>query len=93
MRRRLSMATVLASLLIALSTGVASAHGLTVQPPAQDEPAVSGPVSRAWAQAHCHAQAPEAATAASGGVVAFSPAGALPCSPDDTNPAGKVTGP
>ena len=91
--RRLSIATVLASLLIALSTGIASAHGLSVTPTGQDDAVVSGPVSQAWAQAHCQAAAPEAATAASGGVVVFTPAEALPCSPDDTNPGGQVTGP
>jgi hypothetical protein len=89
MVRRLSLATALAALIIALTSGVAAAHGLDVNPPGQTEAVVSGPVSQAWAQAHCQAAAPEKATAASGGVVVFTPAEALPC-PPEPNPGGQI---
>lgn len=89
MGRRFSVATALAALLIALSTGVAAAHGLTVSPRGQSEPVVQGPVSNAWAQAHCQAAAPETATAVSGGVVVFNPAEKLDCG-EVQNPGGRT---
>ena len=70
----------------------AAAHSQTVTPPSSDAPVVIGPISKAWAQAHCHAMAPAVVAAASGGVVAFSPAAALPCPANVTNPGGQVTG-
>lgn len=71
----------------------ALAHTQTVSPPGQEEPVLlSDPISRPFAQAHCHAEAPAVVAAASGGVVSFSPAGALPC-PAVANPGGQVTGP
>jgi hypothetical protein len=70
----------------------AAAHTQTVTPPGQD-PVVSGPIAVPWVQGHCHAQAPAVTAEASGGVVVFSPQGALPCSDTITNPGGQVTGP
>jgi hypothetical protein len=70
----------------------AAAHTQTVTPPGQD-PVVSGPIAVPWVQGHCHAQAPAVTAEASGGVVVFSPQGALPCSDEITNPGGQVTGP
>lgn len=60
-----------------------------VQPPGQDEPTVTGPISKPWAQAHCHAASPAVVTDASGGVVSFPPGTALPC-PDVENPGGQI---
>ncbi len=71
----------------------AAAHSQTVTPPAQDGPVVIGPISKGWAQAHCHAMAPAVVAAASNGVVVFTPAGALPCPSNVMNPGGQVTGP
>lgn len=70
----------------------AAAHTQTVTPPGQDA-VVSGPIAVPWVQGHCHAQAPAVTAEASGGVVLFSPQGALPCSDTITNPGGQVTGP
>lgn len=89
MARSFSVATALAALLIALTTGVAAAHGLEIRPHGQNEPVVEGPVSQAWAQAHCQAEAPETATAVSGGVVVFTPAEALDCE-EEQNPGGQI---
>ncbi len=69
--------------------GPAGAHGQVVQPPAHEEPVVSGPISKAWAQAHCNAASPGIVSDASNGVVAFPPGAALPC-PDIANPGGQV---
>jgi hypothetical protein len=52
---------------------------------------LNDPIARPWIQGHCHAQAPAVVSGASGGVVSFSPAGALPCPPLE-NPGGQVTG-
>ena len=71
----------------------AAAHSQTVTPPAKDGPVVTGPISKAWAQAHCHAAAPAVVAGASDGVVVFSPQAALPCPSTVTNPGGEVTGP
>jgi hypothetical protein len=71
----------------------ALAHRQTVAPPGQDEPVLlNDPISQPFAQAHCHAQSPAVVAAASGGVVSFSPAGALQCDPVE-NPGGQITGP
>lgn len=77
------------ALLIILSAGSASAHTQTVQPPAQDAPTVSGPISNSWAQAHCHANAPTVVADASDGVVTFTPGAPKPCGPIP-NPGGQV---
>jgi hypothetical protein len=85
-----------AALLGALALAVvpaAQAHTQTVNPPGQGEPGiVSDPISKPFAQAHCHAEAPAVVADASNGVVSFSPAGALPC-PSVANPGGQTTGP
>jgi hypothetical protein len=71
----------------------ALAHTQTVNPPGQGDPGiVADPISKPFAQAHCHAQSPAVVAEASNGVVAFSPAGALPC-PPVANPGGQTTGP
>lgn len=71
----------------------AFAHTQTVNPPGQGEPGiVSDPISKPFAQAHCHAAAPAIVATASDGVVSFTPAGALPC-PPVANPGGQTTGP
>jgi hypothetical protein len=71
----------------------ALAHTQTVTPPGQEEPVLlSDPISRSFAQAHCHAEAPAVVAEASGGVVSFSPPGSLAC-PPVANPGGQVTGP
>lgn len=86
--RRLAIlvATFALSLIMAVPAG---AHTQTVTPPSKGEPIVQGPISNAWAQAHCNAQAPAVTGEASGGVVQFNPQGALPC-PATPNPGGQV---
>lgn len=71
----------------------AAAHSQRVTPPGQGEVVVSGPISNAWAQAHCHAMAPAVVAGASDGVVVFSPQEPLSCPSTVTNPGGQVTGP
>ena len=75
--------------LLAITAAPALAHTQTVQPPSKESPVVSGPISNAFAQAHCNAQSPALVADASGGVVIFSPQGALPC-PAVANPGGQV---
>lgn len=75
--------------LLTVGAAPALAHGQTVQPPSKDSPVVSGPISNAWAQAHCNAQAPAVTAEASGGVVIFTPQAALPCTAVP-NPGGQV---
>lgn len=71
-----------------MGTGApALAHSQTVQPPGQD-PVVTGPISKAWARAHCASQAPAVVSSASGSVVSFLPVEAL-CYPV-ANPGGQV---
>lgn len=67
----------------------AGAHSQTVEPPSKTSPVVSGPVSNAWAQAHCNAASPGIVGEASNGVMTFTPASALPC-PPTPNPGGQV---
>lgn len=67
----------------------AAAHGQVVQPPSHSEPTVSGPISNAWARAHCESAAPGVVGEASNGVVTFSPAGPRPCT-GVPNPGGQV---
>ena len=78
--------------LLALATGAVSAHSQTVNPNGNGD-GFTKPISKPWAQAHCHAQAPAVVSGASNGVVAFNPATALPCPAHVTNPGGQVTGP
>jgi hypothetical protein len=66
-----------------------AAHSQIVTPPGADDPAVSGPISRGWAQAHCNAESPSVVAERSGGVVQFLPGTALPC-PETANPGGHV---
>ena len=80
-----------ALLLAVAGAGSALAHSQVVQPPSQDTPVVSGPISNPWAQAHCHAASPAIVADASNGVVRFTPAAALPC-PAVPNPGGQVHG-
>jgi len=80
-----------ALLLAVAGAGSALGHSQVVQPPSQDTPVVSGPISNPWAQAHCHAASPAIVADASNGVVSFSPAAALPC-PAVPNPGGQVHG-
>jgi hypothetical protein len=77
--RKLIVASLIVALLLATTAVAASAHRLTVEPPGQQEAVFDDAVSTGWAQAHCNAEAPEQATANSGGVVTFTPAEALPC--------------
>jgi hypothetical protein len=87
--RRLIGTWVLAVAFLSLTAAPALAHAQKVHPPNQDNPVVSGPISQAWAQAHCNAQAPAVTGQASGGVVIFTPQEALPC-PATSNPGGQV---
>lgn len=92
MKRSLYSLVAALALLAAMAVPVA-AHSQTVTPPGQDAAVVSGPISKAWAQAHCHAAAPAVVAGASNGVVVFTPPAALPCTPDLKNPGGQSTGP
>ena len=87
--RRLTSIWIATLALLALTAAPALAHSQTVQPPSKESPVVSGPISNAWAQAHCSAQSPAVVADASGGVVTFSPLGPLPC-PALPNPGGQV---
>jgi hypothetical protein len=90
------MRKVIAAVTVAFAFAVvpaALAHTQTVNPPGQGDPGiVSDPISKPFAQAHCHAASPAVVATASNGVVSFSPAGALPC-PPVANPGGQTTGP
>ena len=79
-----------ASLLALLIAGSALAHTQTVNPNGAGE-GFTKPISKAWAQAHCHAASPALVNEASNGVVQFLPAGALPC-PTMPNPGGQIHG-
>jgi hypothetical protein len=89
MKRMLSLIGAIA--LTAMLVVPVAAHTQTVIPASGDEPVVSGPISKAWAQAHCQANAMYVVYDASNGVVAFNPPVALICS--SANPGGQVTGP
>ena len=92
MKRSLFSLVAAIALLAAMAVPVA-AHSQTVTPPGQDDPVVMGPISKMWAQAHCHAAAPGVVAEASGGVVVFTPAEALECKDEWLNPGGQITGP
>ena len=87
---RLVRALVVASLLALLTAGSALAHTQTVNPNGNGE-GFTKPISKAWAQAHCHAASPALVSEASNGVVQFVPAAALPC-PAVPNPGGQIHG-
>jgi hypothetical protein len=89
--RRVTLGASTALLLAAAVAGPAAAHSQTVLPPPKDAPVVSGPISKAWGQAHCNAAAPAIVADSSNGVVSFRPAAALPC-PLVENPGGQVHG-
>lgn len=87
-RRRALALTATGVVLVVGMAGPASAHTKIIQPPAHEDPVVSGPISQPWAQAHCNAASPEVVYEASG-VVQFAPGTALPC-PPVANPGGQV---
>ncbi|HET9457361.1 MAG TPA: hypothetical protein VFO78_08470 [Candidatus Limnocylindrales bacterium] len=89
--RRAGLAASTALLLLGAVAAPVAAHSQTVQPPSKDAPVVSGPISNAWAQAHCNAASPSLVADRSNGVVSFLPAGTLPC-PAVPNPGGHVHG-
>lgn len=87
--RRTLAAAAASSLLVLAVAGSVLGHSQIVQPPSHDEPVVVGPISKAWAQAHCNSAAPATVANASDGVVRFLPGAALPC-PAIANPGGQV---
>jgi hypothetical protein len=87
---RFARALAIAATLLALSTATVAAHSQTVNPNGNGD-GFTKPISNAWAQAHCNAQSPSIVADRSNGVVAFNPAGALPC-PPVPNPGGQVHG-
>ncbi len=94
LRARTATLTLGLALAAALAVAApAAGHSQTVTPPSSDTPVVVGPISKGWAQAHCHAMAPAVVATASDGVVVFTPGAALPCPANVTNPGGQVTGP
>src|SRR5918993_753745 len=90
--KRLLLTVALAGVGAISMASPAAGHTQEVTPPGKD-PVVSGPIAVPWVQGHCQAQAPAVTAEASGGVVVFTPQGALPCSDEITNPGGQVTGP
>jgi hypothetical protein len=87
--RRTIVATAGGSWLVLAVAASALGHSQIVQPPSHDEPVVIGPISKAWAQAHCNASSPAIVADRSDGVVRFLPGAALPC-PPIANPGGQV---
>ncbi|NJD28947.1 MAG: hypothetical protein FIA92_11695 [Chloroflexi bacterium] len=79
-----------ASLLALVTASTALGHSQTVDPNGNGD-GFTKPISKAWAQAHCHAASPAIISEASNGVVQFLPAGALPC-PAVPNPGGQIHG-
>jgi hypothetical protein len=75
---RLVLTLAVVTLLVFASVTTVSAHGLTIEPQ-PGKITFDQPVSTDWAQAHCNAQGPAAATGNSNGVVTFTPAEELPC--------------
>lgn len=75
-------------LLLTLAVSSAAAHSQIVTPTGQDA-VVSGPISNAWAQAHCRSNAPNVVADASDRVVQFLPAANFPC-PEVPNPGGQI---
>jgi hypothetical protein len=83
---KITRALLLAATMLVLSVATAAAHTQTVTPNGEG---FTKPISKAWAQAHCNAQSPAIVADASGGVVQFLPAAALPC-PTVANPGGQI---
>jgi hypothetical protein len=88
-RRTVYRAATAALLAAALASGTAAAHSITVTPNGNGDGFGPRQISKAWAQAHCHAASPGHIAESSGGVVQFLPAGALAC-PAFPNPGGQV---
>lgn len=88
--RTITRAASIATILLALAAGSASAHQLTVDPNGNGD-GFTRPISRAWAQAHCNAESPSIVADRSNGVVAFPPGTSLPC-PLVPNPGGEIHG-
>lgn len=89
--QRFVQAMLAASLFTMVTAGSALAHTQTVDPKGNGEGFTNRPISRPWAQAHCHAASPALVGEASKGVVQFLPAAALPC-PAVPNPGGQLPG-
>ena len=87
-RSAMTRALLLAAMMLVMSVGTAAAHTQTVTPNGNGE-GFTKPISKAWAQAHCNAESPAIVADASGGVVQFLPAAALPC-PAVQNPGDQV---
>ena len=86
--RRAAGSVLAATMLLALGATSVAAHSQTVNPNGNGD-GFTKPISNPWAQAHCNSAAPATVFEASGGVVRFSPAAALPC-PANPNPGGQV---
>jgi hypothetical protein len=86
--KRAARVVLAATMLLALGATSVAAHSQTVDPNGAGD-GFTKPISKPWAQAHCNSAAPETVLEASGGVVRFSPAAALPC-PANPNPGGQV---
>lgn len=88
--RRLLIRTVAGLALALAAAAPVAAHSQVVTSPGAGV-VVAGPISKPYAQAHCHSAAPGVVAEASKGVVVFNPQAALPC-PAVLNPGGQVTG-
>ena len=86
--RRVARAVLASAMLLALGATSVAAHSQTVNPNGNGD-GFTKPISNPFAQAHCNSSAPVVVAKASGGVVMFSPAAALPC-PAIANPGGQV---
>lgn len=71
--RPLATALVTATMLVAMSVAVTSAHSQTVDPNGHGD-GFTKPISNPWAMAHCQAASPLLIADASKGVVQFTPA-------------------
>jgi len=87
---RLAAALLAATMLLALGAATAAGHSQTVTPNGNGD-GFTRPISKPWAQAHCHAGSPAIVAERSNGVVQFLPASALPC-PAVANPGGQIHG-
>lgn len=75
-RNLLGRAALTATMLVALGTGVVTAHTQTVDPNGNGD-GFTKPISNRWAMAHCMAASPLHVAETSNGVVAFNPARAF----------------
>lgn len=90
MIRKVLATTAPAAALVLGGPLAADAHSQVVDPPGDVGPTVTGPISQAWAQAHCSAASPGVVWEASNGVATFLPMDNIPC-PAVPNPGGQVT--